>query len=111
MGEDENENQSPTEERFSKADYLSQIDDFDHLEEKIFPEQRFSDPVVSNENENNTESSSSDRESEPTNTHTNTESTGDESDEAPNPPRRVTRGNVRDYAALNDPLVSGQSPL
>jgi len=111
LGEDENENQSPTEERFSEADYLSQIDDFDHLEEKIFPEQRFSDPVVSNENENNTESSSSDRESEPTNTHTNTESTGDESDEAPNPPRRVTRGNVRDYAALNDPLVSGQSPL
>jgi len=99
LGEDEN--QSPTEERFSEANYLSQIDDFNHLEEKNFPEQRFSDLVVSNEN--NTELSSSDRESKLTNTYIDTKSTGDKSNKAPKPPRRVTRGNVRDYAALNNP--------
>jgi len=99
LGEDEN--QSPTEERFSEANYLSQIDDFNYLEEKNFPEQRFSDLVVSNEN--NTELSSSDRESKLTNTYIDTKSTRDKSDEAPKPPRRVTRGNVRDYAALNNP--------
>jgi len=54
-------------------------------------------------NENNTESSSLDRESELTNIYIDTKSTRDKSDEAPKPPRRVTRGNVRDYAALNDP--------
>jgi len=53
--------------------------------------------------ENNTELSSLDRESKLTNIYIDTELTGDESNKAPNPPRRVTRGNVRDYAALNNP--------
>jgi len=59
--------------------------------------------------ENNTESSSLDRESKPTNIYIDTKSTGDESNEAPNPPRRVTRGNVRDYAALNNPWKTTRS--
>jgi len=54
-------------------------------------------------NENNTELSSSDRESELTNIYIDTKLTRDESNKAPKPPRRVTRGNVRDYAALNNP--------
>ncbi len=53
--------------------------------------------------ENNTELSSLDRESKLTNIYIDTESTRDKSNEAPKPPRRVTRGNVRDYAALNNP--------
>jgi len=53
--------------------------------------------------ENNTELSSLGRESELTNIYINTKSTRDKSNKAPKPPRRVTRGNVRDYAALNNP--------
>jgi len=56
-----------------------------------------------NENKNNTESSSLDYKSKLTNTYIDTKSTRDKSNKAPNPPRRVTRGNIRDYAALNNP--------
>jgi len=53
--------------------------------------------------ENNTELSSLDRESKLTNIYIDTKSTRDKSNKAPNLPRRVTRGNMRDYAALNNP--------
>ncbi len=58
---------------------------------------------------NNTELYSLDRESELTNIYTDTKSTRDKSNEAPKPPRRVTRGNVRDYAALNNPWKTTRS--
>jgi len=54
-------------------------------------------------NKNNTESSSLDYKSELTNIYIDTKLTRDKSNKAPNPPRRVTRSNVRDYAALNNP--------
>jgi len=53
-------------------------------------------------NKNNTELSSLDRKSELNNIYIDTKSTRDKSNKAPKPLRRVTRGNVRDYAALNN---------
>jgi len=54
-------------------------------------------------NKNNTELSSLDRKSKLTNIYIDTKSTRDKSNKAPKSLRRVTRDNVRDYAALNNP--------